>query len=92
MATKQFENVQISERRENGNWRDRAKGFGLGVSWLESEPSTDAAEYRCITGKVYPKDGWENYDRKASGLPYNVFVGGGSSYDWRITQLSKHRN
>ena len=84
-ATNQFEDVQITElpRRRFGD-----KGVVLGVNWSEKEPRTDGAEKRCITGMLVPIGGWENYEQKIAGEPYDVFIDNASSgADWEIDQM-----
>ena len=90
-GTNQFENSQITEfKREN---HGDEKGASLGVDWSKNEVETDGPEKRCITGELWPKGGWGNYERKIAGEPYDVIIGGGSSgTDWKIRQTSLARD
>ena len=84
LATKQFENVQITEHRDDG-FRDTARGFG--VEWMDKEPNTDEPEYRCITGFVRPICGWEDFGNKDL-----ICASTGHGYDWVIVQTFRSRN
>ncbi|WP_189581300.1 hypothetical protein [Litorimonas cladophorae] len=89
VATKQFENVRITEHRD-GNWRDTAAG--LGVNWLSNEPITKLPEQRCITGKLEPLGGWALFDRRSSGQTEDIVISTGHSHDVVITQYSRKRD
>lgn len=82
-ASNEFENVRITEHRDE-NWRKTAKGFG--VQWLPDEPKTNGAEWRCITGKVIPKCGWDTYNN-----PEETCVNTGHSHDWVIVQTNRNK-
>ena len=89
MATRQFENVQITEHRE-GEWRDTSAG--LGVHWLESEPRTREPEHRCVTGKLQPLGGWDFYEKQLAGETDEIVVSTGHSYKWVIVQKTLSRD
>ena len=83
-ATKSFENVQITNTREEG-WRDIAIGFG--VDWLETEPYTDKPEWRCVTGKIIPTCGWDDYDD-----PDLICRSTGHGFEHKIHQVKLKRD
>jgi len=87
-ATKQFENVQITESRDD-NWRQK-KVAGMGVEWLEQEPYTEAPEQRCVTGFLEPTCGWETFD--TDEYEDLICLSTGHSYEWRINQVTLSRD
>ena len=87
LATKEFENVQITEHRD-ANWRGDANG--LGVNWLDKEPYTEAPEQRCVTGFLEPTCGWETFD--SDEYEELLCLSTGYSFEWRINQVTLARN
>lgn len=89
-ASNQFEDLKITEKLGDHYTK---RGIILGVYWLKKEPYTNGPEKRCVTGKLLPKGGWENYARKAAGEPHDVILGGGSTgADWVIRQITLARD
>lgn len=85
-ATNQFENLQITEFRKDGYGDE--KGASLCVTWSKDEPTTNGPEKRCVTGKLEPKMGWENYERKIAGEPHDLIISNAcSGTDWEIQQF-----
>jgi len=89
LATKQFENVQITEHRD-GNWRGNTRG--LGVRWLDGEPCTEAPEERCVTGFLEPSCGWETFDNHEEDYDDLICLSTGHGFQWRINQVTKARD
>jgi len=80
-ATNAFESISITEKIDGG-WKMGAIGFG--VHWLDEEPRTRQPEWRCITGRLVPACGWENY-------PDNDCINTGFIHSWAIVQTQMGR-
>ena len=98
LATKQFENVEITvSRHHEKEWMISPTGLvsptGLGVDWMREEPYTKEPEKRCVTGFIEPTCGWGgNIPQNNENYEAPVCVSTGTVYQWSIRQTVLKRD